>query len=58
MSPNTNLLLLTVAGKPLCLVDARRQSYEGIHVCMCDPLTHILLLQIWTRFLVIVINPP
>lgn len=50
--------LLTVAGEPLCLVDTRRQRREGKHVCVCDLLAHILLLQIWTLLQIIVINSP
>lgn len=53
-----NLLILTVAGEPLCLVDARRQRREGKHVCVCDPLARILLLQIRSFLLIIVIDPP
>lgn len=48
---------LTVASEPLCLVDARRQRREGKHVGVCDPLAHVLLLQIGT-LLQIVINSP
>lgn len=46
-----------VGGKPLCLVDARRQLCEGRHVCVCDALAHILLLQIGTLLQKIIINP-
>lgn len=51
-------LLPTVAGEPLGLVDARRQSDEGAHVCVCDLLAHVLLLQIRTLLQIIVINAP
>lgn len=53
-----NLVTLTVAGEPLCLVDARRQRCESKHICVCDPLAHVLLLQIRPHFLIIVINSP
>lgn len=56
--PSRNLVVLTVAGKPLCLVDARRQRYEGEDVRVCDALAHVLLLQIGPLFLIVVINSP
>lgn len=46
----------SIAGKPLCLVDARRQRVEGQHVCVCDQLAHVLLLQIRSLLQIIVIN--
>lgn len=50
--------LLTVAGKPLGLINARRQRCEGEHVCVCDALAQILLLQIRTLLQIIVVNCP
>lgn len=47
----------TVAGQPLCLVDAGRQCREGAHVGMREPLAHVLLLQIGP-LLQIVVNSP
>lgn len=47
----------TVAGQPLCLVDAGRQRREGEHVGVRDALAHVLLLQIGT-LLQIVVNSP
>ena len=55
---NRKRFLLTVAGEPLGLVDARRQRCEGKHVGVRDPLAHILLLQVWTLLQIIVINSP
>lgn len=50
--------LLTVAGKPLRFINARRQRCEGKHVHVCDALAHVLLLQIGTLLQIIVINSP
>lgn len=57
-SSKTNLWILTVAGEPLRLVDARRQFGEDKHVHVGDHLAHILLLQIWLLLLIIVIDSP
>lgn len=54
----TNVQILTVTGKPLCLVNARRQGRERKHVCVCDPVAHVRLLQIWALLLIIVIDSP
>lgn len=50
--------ILTIAGQPLGLVNTRRKRCEGKHVSVCNPLAHILLLEIWALLQIIVINSP
>lgn len=50
--------VLTVGSQPLGVVEARGQGCEAGHVCVCDALTHILRLKIWTLFQVVIVYAP